>query len=92
MIAWGTNLSQRWRGNFGSHEHRPAMMWSFNVWIARSAVFRRCVPAGVSWKSIFSSCMYSCSNSEASLSNRCRSGVNPRRLNRAMLDLYAVRS
>ena len=43
MLACGISLSYSLRGNCGSILARPALKWFFQVWIAFSAKFLRCV-------------------------------------------------
>ena len=73
-IAWGRSLSHRLSGNLGSTVHRPDIKWDLNVCMARSALLRLWIPAGVSWKSTFSEYMKSLRMMEASLSSRWRRG------------------
>ena len=87
--AWGSSLSHRFIGKLGGVEHRPAMKWFLNVWIALSALLRRWRPDGVSWNLMYWSCMNTRSMSDTSLSNRSSSGLRPRLLSILMLFWYA---
>ena len=77
ITACGISLSQMWRGKVGSTEQSPAMKWFLNVCMARSALFLRCRPDGVSWKSMSSLVISLMRAREASLSRRWSRGCSP---------------
>lgn len=77
MLAWGTRVSQRYNGKFGSVVQCPATKWFFQVQIARSAALRQCMPGGTSWKSTSCSSMKSFKTLLASLSRRWSCGHSP---------------
>ena len=48
-LAWGSSLSQRWRGKSLSTPHRMLIKWTLKVWIAFSAKFCWWSCGGTSW-------------------------------------------
>ena len=67
--ACGNSLSHKYKRNLGLTVHKPAMKWFLAVRIARSAVLRRWIPWGVSWKATRSSVKICLSALEHSLSS-----------------------
>ena len=49
MTYWADNFYNKFRGKFGSVEHKPAMKLFLKYLIARSAQLRQQRPACVNW-------------------------------------------
>ena len=78
-------------GKSGATPASIARKWALNVRIARSAVLRRCMFSGTSWKSAFHLSVICCRYSAlASLSSTWRSTWRPRLFSLSIIVLYAT--
>ena len=64
-------------GKYGSVDQSPAMKWSLNVIIARSAALRRRITGGASFNPMYLDLSYLWKAVEASLSSLMYAGFSP---------------